>query len=609
MADILAALDTICNASDASLQKHRDKLGQLLARTAFLLGRSEELGYKPGSDPICTPSQDSTLIPQVRLLAARDDQDARRLPVIDSMDELGYTDSDPTCAPPQNSILIPRVRLLAAPDDQEARRLPGKEEKRIQHVTELLDAIKTKLPEIQKAYENGSSKFSYPVSMVEDSRVLDFTTCDGTKGKRSINMRIQRTLSILSLTNDFVAWECLTFEQSKVTCHINVLSEKTEWTGNINKFLNERRIIDKGSARKMISEGTKSIVIQALSGIPGIAALLSTCPRWHEIPYTMLPTLIEGLLDRKMYDDAEAYSDWWESCQENYNNGSRQRKLIRKCHPSQYRTKRRRIERNESNIRNRAEGHGDQNYIPEPNGSVPSEFGHTLSSATDCPRSADSTEMRTYITSQAKSTESQIFTTASPPNAIRENLAVSQTWEPLEVDNTLMPANSEQQPLPVPQFQIIDTGLHSQHIEEEQPQQSLSVPQFQIIDTGLHSQRIEDSYSFPSPQQQQPQQSLSVPQFQIIDTGLHSQRIEDSYIFAQPQQQLAPPPPLPQSISTGLQSQEIDGPMTSIMDFNETQRQTIDTSLQSRQQEYQMPLQNDINCFQQPLQTSASFLR
>ncbi|OJD27156.1 hypothetical protein ACJ73_01464 [Blastomyces percursus] len=395
MADILAALDTICNASDASLQKHRDKLGQLLARTASLLGKPDKLGYKPDSNPTCTPSQNSTPIPRVRLLAAHDHQEVRSLPVIDSMDAR----AEPYVG---DGAILQATGCI--------------EEKRIQHVTELLDAIEKKLPKIQKAYENGASNFSYPVSRVEDSRVLDFTICNGTKGKRSMNMRIQRTLSILSLTNEFVAWECLTFEQSKVTCHINVLSEKTEWTGNINKFLNERRIIDKGSARKMISEGTKSIVIQALSGIPGIAALLSTCPRWHEIPYTMLPTLIEGLLDRKMYDDAEAYSDWWESCQENYNNGSRQRKLmIRKCHPSQYpsanRTKRRRIERNEGN---HAEGHGDQNYIPEPDGGLSSEFGHSLS--------------------QTERTESQIFTTASPPNAICENIAVSQTLEPLEVD-------------------------------------------------------------------------------------------------------------------------------------------------------------------------------
>ncbi|EER40630.1 conserved hypothetical protein [Histoplasma capsulatum var. duboisii H88] len=394
MADILAALDTICNASDASLQKYRDKLGQLLARTASLLGRSDKLDYKPDSDPTCGPSQNSTPIPRICLLAAHDDQ-----AVVDSMDARAEPYID-------DGAILPVERQATG----------CKEEKRIQHVTELLDVIEKKLPEIQKAYENGASNFSYPISTAEDSRVLDFTICDGTKGKRSMNMRIQRTLSILSLTNEFVAWDCLTFKQSKVVRQVNVLSEKTDWTGNINKFLNKHGIIDKKTAKKMISEGIKSLVIQALSGIPGIAALLLARSRWHEIPYMMLPTLIEGLLDRKIYGHAEVYSDWWESCQENYNNGSRRRKLmIRKCHPSQYpsvnRTKRRRIERNEGH---RAEGHGDQNYILEPNGSVSSEFGHSFS--------------------QTKSSEPQIFTTASLPNAICENLAVSQSWEPVEVD-------------------------------------------------------------------------------------------------------------------------------------------------------------------------------
>ncbi|KAK2796026.1 hypothetical protein FQN50_009646 [Emmonsiellopsis sp. PD_5] len=116
------------------------------------------------------------------------------------------------------------------------------------------------------------------------------------------------------------------------------------------------------------------------------------------------------------------------------------------------------------------------------------------------------------------------------------------------------------------------------------------------------------------------QQQSSSPVRQVINTDLRSQQIQNSYmlpptppapqIFAQ-QQQPVLPPSASQSIDTGLQPQEMNGRMISIMDSNDIQRQTTNTSLHFDQPEYpavpyaSMSLQNNFNHFQQPMQSSA----
>jgi hypothetical protein len=79
-------------------------------------------------------------------------------------------------------------------------------------------------------------------------------------------------------------------------------------------------IFDEATAKKMVYEGTKLVVLEGLYGHCGISAVFWLSPSWVRLSYQDFPIFLELLLQDPEYDPVktamEELADWFERCYE-----------------------------------------------------------------------------------------------------------------------------------------------------------------------------------------------------------------------------------------------------------------------------------------------------
>ncbi|RWQ95422.1 hypothetical protein C8Q69DRAFT_252799 [Paecilomyces variotii] len=157
----------------------------------------------------------------------------------------------------------------------------------------------------------------------EDPRIIDAQIYYGAR-KKTTSMMFRTALAIRSISMEFARFQYYRRGYSRVARQVNRLSAKADQTqeATIGDFIKENHIADHRTFERMITSGTKMLVLEGLSGSCGISSLLWKVPSWSKLSYPELPVLLELLLQMPEYDKvrttAEDLTGWYEQCQDVY---------------------------------------------------------------------------------------------------------------------------------------------------------------------------------------------------------------------------------------------------------------------------------------------------
>jgi hypothetical protein len=157
----------------------------------------------------------------------------------------------------------------------------------------------------------------------EDPRIIDAQIYYGAR-KKTTSMMLRTALAIRSISMEFARFQHYRRGYSRVARQVNRLSAKADQTqeATISDFIKENHIADHRTFERMITSGTKMLVLEGLFGSCGISSLLWKVPSWSKLSYPELPVLLELLLQIPEYDKvrttAEDLTGWYEQCQDVY---------------------------------------------------------------------------------------------------------------------------------------------------------------------------------------------------------------------------------------------------------------------------------------------------
>ncbi|KAE8386926.1 hypothetical protein BDV23DRAFT_162209, partial [Aspergillus alliaceus] len=183
----------------------------------------------------------------------------------------------------------------------------------------------------------------------EDPRIVDVQIYSGAKEKPE-SMRFRRVMAIRSISLEYMQFQQAQIGCSRVDMQAIELSSAADQTqqGTIDQFIAynrsredifSRRIKDAQTAKMMIKDGTKMLVLERLYGHCGITAVLWLIPSWTKLRYPDLPTFLELLCQDPKYclirATAEDLVDWYDKCQTLYDKNTAVQQLATSRLPSQ----------------------------------------------------------------------------------------------------------------------------------------------------------------------------------------------------------------------------------------------------------------------------------
>ncbi|KAH1274099.1 hypothetical protein KXW98_008308 [Aspergillus fumigatus] len=136
----------------------------------------------------------------------------------------------------------------------------------------------------------------------EDPRIIDAQIYYGAR-KKTTSMMFRTALAIRSISMEFARFQHYRRGYSRVARQVNRLSAKADQTqeATISDFIKENHIADHRTFERMITSGTKMLVLEGLFGSCVLLELLLQIPEYDKVRTT-----------------AEDLTGWYEQCQDVY---------------------------------------------------------------------------------------------------------------------------------------------------------------------------------------------------------------------------------------------------------------------------------------------------
>ena len=300
--ELEAALDLLCNVSQAALQSHKPK-----ALSAF-----QKLQIFVGEIGLAVPS-----IPPVSSVYAPLSGDSNSL----SLSKPSTEDQDPSVTAlnnspgPWDSHSSSTLRPTASCSTGE-RSVTLRTDRLIQSLSKQSIQIQNFLSKTEP-----EAISEEPEWVNEDPRIVDLKL-DGERSADCLKAKFRKGLSQRSLAIEYNQWELDAYRTSRVdelVCDLS--SAKTSKLGHIAEYIRRnRRFVDKATAGKGIGHGLKLLVIEKLLGINSTSAILIFSYRkFRDVKFGEFEYLTTQLKDLEWAAAIlEQEADWFNSYQKTY---------------------------------------------------------------------------------------------------------------------------------------------------------------------------------------------------------------------------------------------------------------------------------------------------